>query len=335
MLNLRIFLVSVAVAVPFSTAAGQFSPQNNPQSINAQNPAAQQGRTNYDDIDSIAVPVPTQPFELNAEETDYLIRLLDYWQQSSEKVKQFVCQFQRFEFDTESVDYRDPQDRRLAAASIARGQIRFAAPDRGFYETQQVWGFAAPPVAPGAEARYEEIQGDAGKEKWICDGKFIYEFDFPKKLLIENEIPPEMRGERIVDSPLPFLFGAKRDEILSRYWIRPIPQNNADEYWLEAYPKRIEDSRMYSKVEVILAREDFLPKAIHVYSPQYDPQKGNFQSRYFRFENREINRQLARFQDFMGIFVRPQTPPFEGWRRVSRMALHEEQQAFLPNEGRK
>lgn len=306
-----------------------------PLSINAQNLENQSSGASWDVagdrlIDEIAIKTPTQPFELNENEMQYLVQLLDYWQQSSEKVKQYVCQFQRFEFDSDTVNYRDPSDNRLAAATIARGEIRFAAPDRGYYETQRVWAFAAPPSAAGAEAEYKLIEGDEGREKWICDGRYIYEFDFGQKILYEDQIPQELRGEKIVDSPLPFLFGAKRDDILQRYWIRPIAQNNNDEYWLEAYPKRIEDSRMYSRVEVILAREDFLPKAIHVYSPQYNPAMGNFQSRYFRFENREINQRIARIKDFMGIFVRPQTPPFEGWKRVDRMTMYQEQQAGLP-----
>jgi hypothetical protein len=126
---------------------------------------------------------------------------------------------------------------------------------------------------------------------------------------------------------MPFLFGAKKSQILDRYWVRVIPQDSETEYYLEAYPKRIDDARLYSKIEIVLAREDFLPKAMHVYSPQYNPAKGNFQSRYFAFNDRSVNDQLSRIQDFFGVFVRPKTDI--GWKRVSRMAL-QGQQAGLP-----
>jgi TIGR03009 family protein len=284
-------------------------------------------------VDQIAIPVPIQPFELTPQEAEYLDKLLGYWQTSSEKVKQFSCEFKRFDYDSGEVQYRDPRDNRLAAAVIKVGEIRYAAPDRGYYETVRTWSFKSPPNQPGEEAIYEEVQDEAVREKWVCDGSAVYDFDFSQKVLYEDEIPAEMRGAQIVNSPIPFLFGAKKDDIQNRYWARPIPQSNENEFWIEAYPKRIEDARMYSKVEIVLDRTDFLPKAIHAYLPQYNPEKGNFESKYFLFENREVNDRLARFQDFMGIFVKPQLPAFGGWRKLDRMAAYREKQAnAAPNE---
>ncbi len=318
-----------------SQLQGQLQGQTQGQSQNSSQgftPAVNQAL-----VDSVAIPVPTEPFQLTKEESDYLDQVLGWWQSSSEKVKTLECKFKRFDYDTESVNYRDPKANRLAAASIAIGDIRFAAPDCGFYETGKVWVFAAPPAELGGDAKYEVAKDDSDgevKEKWLCDGKYIYEYDFKNKILYDVEIPADMRGAGIVNSPIPFLFGATKSDILNRYWIRPVRTNNQNEYWLEAYPKRVEDARMYSKVEIILDGADCLPKAIHTYSPQYNPQKGNYQSRYFQLEDRQMNRGLAQFQNFMKIFVRPQTPPLAGWRRVERSALHDEQQATLPHEKR-
>jgi TIGR03009 family protein len=295
--------------------------------FNAQNRIAQE---NLRAADAAAMQQPQRPFpELPPEETQYLHQFLEYWQSSSTAVKQYACEFKRYEYDSEAVNYRDPTTNRLAAARIATGSIKYAEPDKGFYETNNIWDFSAPPKNPGEEAAYKKLESDVSKERWICDGRSIYEFDFASKTLYDAEIPPNMQGERIIDSPLPFLFGAKKDHILERYWVRVVPQNAEDEYWLEAYPKRIEDARLYSKIEVILAKEDFLPKAMHVYSPQYDPAKGNFQSRYFAFENRKVNDRLHAFKDFMNIFVRPQTPILGGWKRTTRQPMHD-QQAELP-----
>ena len=282
-----------------------------------------------------SIPLPRRPFpELQPSEVEYLHKFLDFWEHSSQQVERYTCNFQRFDYDTEIVNYRDPQTQQLAACSVAYGNIRYAQPDRGRYETTDVLTFTEPPKTPGGQAKYDKLDNDIKKERWICDGENIYTFDFSNKKLYEEEIPVEMRGEEIVNSPLPFLFGAKKAQVLERYWVRVIPQpknqQNQNEYWLEAYPKRIEDARLYSKVEIIIAAEDFLPKAIHLYSPQYDPQKNNYSSRYFAFTNRKKNSQLTKVQDFFGWFVRPTTPL--GWQRTQMSnRLQQPQQAALPD----
>lgn len=267
-------------------------------------------------------PFPPLP----AEQEQYRDELLAYWQQSSEQIKQYTADFQRYEYDTEIVNYRDPQSNQLAAHSIGQGQIRYSSPDKGYYETTQIWDFAAPPKAPGEEAEFKLREGEQHHERWICDGRNIYEYDFESKRLYETEIPAEMQGDGLANSPLPFLFGANKQQLLSRYWVRVItPAGTENEYWLEAWPKRVDDARNYSRIEIIIAQEDFLPKAMHIYSPQYDPQKNNFASRYFAFENRQVNGALAKFKDFGGFFVRPQTPVLGGWQRVKRSALQQQQ----------
>jgi len=271
--------------------------------------------------------VAQRPFpQLPPEQEKYLHNLLDYWQQSSDQVKQYICDFQRFEYDTAIVNYRDPGSNQLAAHSIATGQIRYAAPDRGYFETTNMMDFKAPPKAPGQDADYARRDSSGPLEKWICDGRNIYEFDFDAKRLYETEIPKNMQGDGLANSPLPFLFGANKALLLDRYWVRVItPEGATNEYWLEAFPKRVEDARNYSKIEIIIAEQDFLPKAMHVYSPQYDPKKNNYGSRYFAFGNRRVNAKSSQIQDFFGIFVRPQTPITGGWKRVTRTALEQQQ----------
>ena len=254
-------------------------------------------------------------FPLSAEHTKYVEDLLGFWEQNSNAVSKYQCNFRRFEYDTEFVAWRDPASKQLAAHSVAMGEIRFAAPDRARYETSRVLRFAKPPQQPGGEADYQESEGDSALERWICDGKKIYDFDFENKRINERELPKEMQGN-VAESPLPFIFGGKRAEVLKRYWVRSAtPKGVENEYWLELYPKRIQDSRLYSKIELIIAKEDFLPKAMHMYDPQYDPAKGNEISRYFTFENRKVNNQLHKFADWAGRFVQPRLPGIN-WKRV-------------------
>lgn len=263
---------------------------------------------------------PQAPFPpLTAEHQQYIERLLEIWEQSSGQVKRYTCDYMCWEYDPEFCNWRDPRNNRLAAYMIKTGTIRFAAPDKARFETEQVWGFDGEPDNPGGEPKYAQRSEEENRERWICDGKAIYEFDFQNKRLYETSIPPEMQGEGLINSPLPFLFGAKKDQLLERFWIRVVtPQGAENEYWLEAWPKRREDAQNYQKLEVIIAREDFLPKSLHIYAPNYDAAR-NPVSRVFEFQNRKVNSNWSGVQDALGLFVRPQTPI--GWTRVDRSTM--------------
>ncbi len=77
-----------------------------------------------------------------------------------------------------------------------------------------------------------------------------------------------MRGNNIHLSPLPFLFGVKAKEIQDRYWVRPIaPPAGSQDVWLETYPKRPDDAGNYSRVQIILDKNEVLPKGLVVFMP--------------------------------------------------------------------
>ena len=306
------------------SATGQAPSQRQltPQQQAAQRQAAEQAYAQQQAALQKAPQLP-EGFPLEPAHIDYITKLLDYWEQSSQRVDKYKCNFRRFAYDNAIVNWRD-QSNQLAAHQIAFGEIRFAAPDRASYQNTNSMKFVKPPEKPGDQAQYRDVKEDetyaenkdAWKEHWICDGKNIFEFDYANKKLYETQIPPEMQGN-VVESPLPFLFGAKKKQILDRYWVRSAtPRGVENEYWLVAYPKRIKDARLYSKVEIILSKEDFLPKAMHMYTPQYDPRKGNEESYYFTFENRQVNSQLDKLLDFNRGFIKPRMPAFGGWKKV-------------------
>ncbi len=54
---------------------------------------------------------------------------------------------------------------------------------------------------------------------------------------------------------------------------------------------------------------------MHMYDAQYNPAKGNEASKYFTFESRQVNNQLDKFKDALGLFVRPKLPD-PTWKRV-------------------
>ena len=268
-------------------------------------------------------------FPLPADEQQYIEQVLDYWQQTSDKVKHYKCNFLRYDYDTEFVNIRDPRTNQLYAHHQATGEIRFAAPDKARFETTKVFKFTGAPKEQGGNAIYEPLKGHSmwGRtinECWVCTGQSVFSFDFEQKARHEEKIPPRLQGN-VVESPLPFLFGAKKDDVMKRYWVRYIPKYETDaqeklienEIWLDIYPKRINDAQNYSKVELILSADDFMPLAIHMYAPNYNPAKNNYSSRYFIFQNRQVNGKWSLLQGWLNRFVEVSVPPT--WRKVDSL----------------
>lgn len=285
---------------------------------------------------TIAAPQQPAGFPLPKAEQDYIQQLLAFWEGTSSQIKRYRCTFRRWQIDHEVCNYRNPDNNQLVAAMISVGTVRYSSPDNGMYEVLQKWQFTAPPANPGEDAVYERpAQKNPDfieTEKWICDGKKIYEYDYQNKRLYELTLPPEAQGEGLKNSPLPFVFGAKATELLERYWIRDVTPTSAhgQQYWLEAWPKRTSDAQAYSKIEIILSRDPFLPIAIHMYAPNYDP-KLNPSKMVFAFEERQINGKLDNLSDFMKNFINPRTP--FGWDRVPRDLIQDPRDQQNPRLG--
>jgi TIGR03009 family protein len=183
---------------------------------------------------------PPPPFILTPAEQAQVDRLLLFWEKSSKNIKTFRCKFTRWEYDP----VFGPPDK---PTYIDEGELRYAAPDKGLYSVE----------GPRAE-------------KWICDGKSIFEYDFRKKQVIEHRLPPELQGKAIVNGPVPFLFGAKAEQLNRRYWMRIItPPGTQGQVWLEARPRFREDAQNFKYVELILTvrEESVQPSAVQIYHP--------------------------------------------------------------------
>ena len=275
----------------------------------AQPQAATAGQATGAAVQSPAQPQMPPGFPLNQANQQYIEQLLNYWEGTSNQVTHYQSSFTRWQYDHEICNYRKPGSNHLVAAVISRGNIRYRQPDKGMYEVEQKWSFAGPP-------KYARRQNVPEQEKWICDGQSIFEYDYEVQRLYETKLPPEAQGEGLKNSPLPFVFGAKAVDLLDRYWIRDItPEGVPDQYWLEAWPKRIEDAQNYKKIEIILSREPFLPMSIHMYTSNYD-EKTNPSKIVFEFQERQIKGTLATLPIFDQFFIRPSTPLL--WKRVER-----------------
>lgn len=221
---------------------------------------------------------PRAPFQLTPHEEANLDWILNTWQQRSAKVKTLKCGFTRWEYDPVFGNPYKP-------SFVDEGEINYRAPDKGTFWVKKP----------------KERQ-----ERWICDGKSIYQYDFGKKLLIQHELPPELQGKAIVESPLPFIFGAEAAKLKQRYFLRITtpPDVQGQQTWLEAYPRQQRDAASFKRAELILTNKNMTPYALQIYAP-------NGQNRtVYQFQDIVVNDPLA----FLKNPFHPLTPPF--WKKT-------------------
>lgn len=200
------------------------------------------------------------PFEpLSEGDAAYLDQVLDVWEMKTAEIKQYQCTLSRWQYDPST----DP----TAPKVIDKGTLQYAKPDKGLFRIDERQVLTK--KSPNPEYSKSELYG----EYWVCDGEYVHIRDRNKKEAIKMQLAPEQRHQGIHNSPLPFLFGVKADEIKRRYWIRPVPPpagNN--DVWLEAWPKQMDDAGNYSRVQVVLDRNEVLPKALIVFLPNWEAQ---------------------------------------------------------------
>jgi TIGR03009 family protein len=239
------------------------------------------------------------PFQLTEQETQYVAQTLQVWEAESAKINTFNANFDRLEYDK----VWGPPNKHMIEST---GVLSYSKPDKGSFKIDKIsrWTKADPKnMAPDAPGEYVEQKEEVG-ERWVCDGKAIYEYENRLKQLRVTSIPEPMRGQAIVDGPLPFLFGAEAKKLMDRYWIRPLA--HPTDIVLEAFPKRQADAVNYDAVQVMLDPKDMHPKAIKVIMP------GGQQEHVYVFQPPTINGQIEKW--FGSLFSAPRTP--FGWTKV-------------------
>lgn len=244
------------------------------------------------------------PFQLSEVEQQFVLQLLKMWETESAKIKTFNADFERLDYNVFGAA-NQPMIRSF-------GQVTYSKPDKGSFKINEIHRWK--------QDRWEHQKQELG-DHWVCDGKAIYQYVHREKILEVTPLPSELRGQSIVDGPLPFLFGAEAEKLLARYWIRP-KQGNPEMIWLEAYPRRQADALNYSRVEIMLDRKTMTPTAMQLHAP-------NGQSRaVYKFTDPVVNGKLDAL--FGGLFNAPRTPI--GYKRVVREAPTGGPQAAAPAE---
>lgn len=229
--------------------------------------------------------VPTQnPFTLTPQQQADLKRVLLAWQQTSASIKTFECEFGRWQYNGLTPN---------APPVYHKGELKYAAPDKGLFR----------------------VDGDQ-PEQWICDGKAVYAFNYVRKEILQSVLPPQLQGKAIVNSPLPFVFGAQAADLNARYWlhiVEPAPgaQPNPNEIILQAIPRRQEDAASFSRVDIILTvkGQSLQPTAIQIFDPS-----GQNRTVY-QFDNPKINHKDL-FEPLKGDPFKV-TPPDNTWRLIN------------------
>jgi TIGR03009 family protein len=274
-----------------------------------------------------AQQVPKAPFQLTQAEQQQLVFALQKWEQRSNQIDRFSCTFHRFEYDPLfGPKEKDPRTNYPFAKTIETGELKYQKPDKGLFKVTRSLRYRA-----GAGEAWPYIENkDAQHETWICDGQYVFEYDYLNKVLVKRELPPSIQGQAIAEGPLPFLFGAKANKLLNRYWMKllPSPKGRENEVWLKAIPKRQADAANYQMVLVILDIGTYLPKALRVFPPGYDPVKSPTWTSYALENSKENERKLTdQINFFSRSFYAPATP--SGWK-LRPEPYRAPQQATLP-----
>lgn len=189
--------------------------------------------------------VTPAPYQLTEEQQREIDALLQRWEQFSLSVNSFRAEFHRFRY---IIAFDDPNK---FNKFLDRGELHYQSPDRGMFMV--------------TDSKKEEKV-----EKWICDGKSIYEYKYRQNEIHQHELPEHMRGKGITQGPLPFLFGASAATLKNRYHLRRVSAQSAKlqrgQFMIEALPKTVDDAQEFQRAEMIITlAPDVRPVAIKLY----------------------------------------------------------------------
>lgn len=236
-----------------------------------------------------APPAPVAPFQLTPEQQAQVDRVLKLWEEQSAQVKTFRCSFKRWVWDPVFGPPDRPKFEDL-------GTIRYAAPDKGLFQVEKT-------IVNGQAAAVQPERA----EHWVCNGQSVFEYNHARRQVIEYPLPPELRGQAITNGPLPFLFGARAEDLRRRYFLRIItpPDLQGKQIWLEAWPRFQGDAANFQRAHLVLSTPGMTPFALNVYSPNG---KGRTAYQFYDIKTNEPSWWLGR-NPFEGAV------PF-GWQKV-------------------
>ncbi len=250
------------------------------------------------------------PFQLTREQFDSLMAVLAAWEKKSSQVDLLRCNMEILEYDLTFPIHGPPpgpgQPQQVHPNHLWNGELKYQAPDKGWFEAK--------------------TEKPVQQQKWIVDGKSVFQFNYEAKKVIRRDLPPELRGAGIGDGPLPFFFGAKADRLARRYFMRLVtpPHLVAHQTWIEAYPRFQFDAANFRRATIILDARTTMPAAVEIYSPS-----GNERSVY-KFGGTQIGRNLLE-QIFQQNIFQVDVP--SGWQMVVNPVANGQRSAAAKPQG--
>lgn len=196
--------------------------------------------------------------------------LLAAWERHTEGVQRLNGNFRLYTYDQV-----------FQTETRAIGQFWYQSPDKGRMDFKPADLSRVPrdkgkPVNPSKTAPDGSAYEVKAKEweTWNCNGSEILQIYPEKKEYNRVAIPQQFRGESIKESPLPFLFGLRKAEAMERYLMDFGPVHGKTPHGFKApaihviaFPLREQDSREWSRAEVLLDSQTFLPQSIRTFDP--------------------------------------------------------------------
>lgn len=256
---------------------------------------------------------------MTAEQEQELDAYLQQWSEASGRI-----------FRMEGDIWKHTYDQTFETEQLSQGSFAYEQPDRGKVAltstraTPQMLERRANDVAEARKAGrsspiklkkngepYDLSEGE--DEEWWCDGRRIFQLQPQKKQAFVTTIPPQMQGQNIMDSPLPFLFGMPPEKARRRFEIgfnqSKSPGPDATRLHLVIYPNLPQDASAWHHANVMLDPKTWLPIAVQM----YDPAESTVT--VYRFEKLEVNG-----KNFIRNFWNGGKPSFEpnltGWQVI-------------------
>lgn len=243
-----------------------------------------------------------------------LLELLKQWEVKSKIVKTLNGEHRRAEYN-------------LVSGTVTKGTGRliFRAPDHGRIDV-----FPDDTVKPNQVIQKDgeelQVQKLNHSESWICDGIDIYSIRPEDKQFERFPLGEDLRGEKIIDGPFPFLFGLKVDDARRRFKL----QLKNPEFRIKTHPNPLativaeprwqSDAQNYLRAEIMLDKVLFMPYAVKLYQAEDEDKQSTVETVYW-FEKMTINKDSG--QNWLTTWVKgdPFKPNLNGYSEVQNRAF--------------
>ena len=205
-----------------------------------------------------------------------LDRILEFWSAASEDIQRLQGKHFRIVYDTA-----------FEVEKQSEGEFAYEKADKGRIDIKPVQvtpQLIAARAKEGADAKAAKRRSQVRlkkdgtpfvlvleqPEQWSCDGQRVYSVDMEKKEAVVANLPADMQGRNIMNSPLPFLFGLPPDKAKHRFTIFFTGSKfdpASGKAYLTIFPRLPQDAQSWRQADVILDLKEFLPVAVQLLDP--------------------------------------------------------------------